>query len=130
VLFLGFNMPEYEPKHRYMLQREVAYKDTQKPTFYLQTALFDTIDIGLAVIECLIIYDQLNRTYPFIMGIPNVTRHHAMYIISNTAFHLEYAQANWDLNHTVHWWWRTPSNAGAKDMLIGFGINGIYELSR
>lgn len=119
--------------HREIEQREVARKDTAKPTFVMLEELNEN-RMADNIITALMIYSHANELntepYPFTIEVRSVTRRDARRVMAQLFHHIAYAQTNWDLGYTVQWWWRTPSSAGFGPLWIGIGVSGIYEMSR
>jgi hypothetical protein len=110
-----------------MKKREVSKHATRPATFILCTTHPDD------VVSVLFTYAEANEhvdvPYELIIGFNQYFTRHMARIVTSAIYRLvDKTIRDFDLHYTIDWWYRTPSDVGAGELLIGIRLCDIREM--
>lgn len=122
------------PEPTFCMLRKYAPPEPE-PTASITDSVLHIINTIDHIFECLLIHQEsthgLPAPYPFIVMINKVTRKAAGILVKLLQALIETSpeKQKGSLLYTIGSWHRTPSDAGADDLLIELRLCGIFELS-
>lgn len=117
------------------MRREVSAAKTMPATYCLWVKKYPLLvqHVVIDLFHALVAYQRATQTFQnldaFVVEIPRVHRVQAPDVVKSFMEWIVFNNPHVELDYTIDWWHRTPSDAGPGPMLIGFREIGLYELA-